>query len=204
MFWSSMFLTEMPMTSGCCGEIAFSIAASQVALDASANNRTSCPACSVAAATHAKPNGKGVSKATFTSLLDMSSTLTITPSTEAEQAFNKARNTRSCMPKLGMISETCRSLAVRMRQYRSVLVHEGRNVGVGRVSHWHWRRSGRAPEGVSFGKIASCRDPREQLPYLRYPRFRRALRAERIDPDRRVCCGELRRKSTFPLNDGPL
>jgi hypothetical protein len=66
MFWSSMFLTEMPMTSGCWSEIAFSIAVSQVALDANAKNRTSCPACSVAAATHAKPNGKGVSNVAFT------------------------------------------------------------------------------------------------------------------------------------------
>jgi hypothetical protein len=61
-----MFLTEMPMTSGCCSEAAFWTAASQFALDANANNRTSCPACSVAAATHAKPSGKGVSNAPFT------------------------------------------------------------------------------------------------------------------------------------------
>jgi hypothetical protein len=77
MSWSSMFLTEMPMTSGCSCEIAFRIAASQVASDASANTRTSCPAFSVAAATHAKPRGKGVSKPLVTLLLEMSSTLTI-------------------------------------------------------------------------------------------------------------------------------
>jgi hypothetical protein len=43
----------------------------------SGNTRTSCPAFSVAAATHAKPSGKGVSKPLVTLLLEMSSTLTI-------------------------------------------------------------------------------------------------------------------------------
>ena len=118
MFWSSMFLTEMPMTSGCSCAIAFRIAVSPVASDANANSRTSCPACSVAAVTHAKPSGKGVSRPLVTLLLEMSSTLTTIPPPSASrwhwQSFKTKRATLvSSMSKLPAMTCRCHTRLLR-------------------------------------------------------------------------------------------
>jgi hypothetical protein len=72
--WSSMFLTDTPITSGPSVVIASCVADFQSGVESRSSKRTSKPAFAVAAATHANPRGSGVITPDASRLPDMSKT----------------------------------------------------------------------------------------------------------------------------------